>query len=366
MYEHKFKYEIATQEIRRDINNNIFHGKKLPSDEELMDKYKIGRRTLRHALDILANEGTIARIQRKGTLIMNRQKSLTINQQIAVVMSHPHDTNDIMYQAIIQEIVERNYFCITTLFDQGERDPEKRCKAIERLNILLNSPIAGILALGDGYYRYPFMDGHSQLPSVFLKTFESYEPIPDRAVFCDFEFAGYLATSHLAKLGHRRIVLFFFRPGYLERDLFPTTTQSPFNFEQGYRRAMNEFGLQEFAQSVERDSDEKNNELIIRGLLSGKERATGVVCIQDSNAAKFVDIALDMRIKVPEELAVIGTYNTIWGQKSRVPLTSISLEEAKVGKEAVNILFSSDPKSKLIKIPPKLVIRDSCGGKARF
>ena len=364
MIKHRYKYEMVADEIRQAINDNTFNRKVLPGEKELMARYNIGRRTLSHALTNLTREGTIKRVQRKGSVIMARENAMTLSDQIAVIMTRPNEANEIMYQTIIQGIVDHNHFCITTLFDHEEKDEARRQQKISKLHQLLNSPIAGIIALGEGYYRYPFMSGHEDVPSVFLKCFESKDPLPGKGVFCDFAAAARIATEHLISGGHQNIALYFFQPQSVKAGTEIIVSEHPTSlFIASYWKTMKEHGLSECSRVVFRsDQDDGNtHELTMRGMLTGEDRPTAIICCSDNEAAQFVELAQQLKIKVPEELAIIGMYDTPWCQRSPVKLTSISMEEKTVGQEAVKLLLSPNNKHEIVKVPPKLIIRESCG-----
>lgn len=60
--------------IKQSIESNTFSaGDMLPSENELSEKYKISRMTVKQALDSLANEGLVKRIKGKGTFVADKK-----------------------------------------------------------------------------------------------------------------------------------------------------------------------------------------------------------------------------------------------------------------------------------------------------
>lgn len=60
--------------INRSIDNKTYlPGDILPSENELSDKYKISRMTVKQALDSLASEGIVKRIKGKGTFVAEKK-----------------------------------------------------------------------------------------------------------------------------------------------------------------------------------------------------------------------------------------------------------------------------------------------------
>jgi len=103
-------------------------------------------------------------------------------------------------------------------------------------------------------------------------------------------------------------------------------------------------------------------ELLIKGLLLDEEnRPDAIICSFDSVAVKIITVAEKIGIRVPEDLAVIGIYNTPWCTESPVSLTSISLRPEEMAERAVQVLLAEHaPEHKIIKIKPELIIRRSC------
>ncbi|WP_030871079.1 GntR family transcriptional regulator [Streptomyces sp. NRRL F-2747] len=66
-------YRELAEELRCRIDAGEFSGdRKLPSIEQLMDEYGAARQTIRSAIGVLADEGTVVPVRKVGTLIRNR------------------------------------------------------------------------------------------------------------------------------------------------------------------------------------------------------------------------------------------------------------------------------------------------------
>ena len=67
-----FLYIQLYNKFKENIENNIWaEGIKLPSEYELMEKYKVSRDTIRKSLQRLAQEGYVYRQAGKGTFVNN-------------------------------------------------------------------------------------------------------------------------------------------------------------------------------------------------------------------------------------------------------------------------------------------------------
>lgn len=74
------KYYIIKQQLTTQINSGILAPEdKLPSENKLMQQFDVSRITVRKALDELAMEGLIYRIQGKGTYVKGTHKSVSLS-----------------------------------------------------------------------------------------------------------------------------------------------------------------------------------------------------------------------------------------------------------------------------------------------
>lgn len=107
----------------------------------------------------------------------------------------------------------------------------------------------------------------------------------------------------------------------------------------------------------------------VERLWSGKgERPDALFCGNDQIARGAVDALRERGIRVPEDVSVIGFDNwEIVAGQTRPPLTSIDMELKELGRQAgltVLALAEGRPVEPGVrKLPCRLVVRQSCGGK---
>jgi DNA-binding LacI/PurR family transcriptional regulator len=88
----------------------------------------------------------------------------------------------------------------------------------------------------------------------------------------------------------------------------------------------------------------------------------------DLSALGFIDALTKFKLKVPEDVAIIGFDDIASGSLSPNSLTTVHQPTDKIGKLAVKNLLkmihgeSVDPHNKRI-LNPKLIVRESCGAK---
>ncbi|QFT09258.1 EAL domain-containing protein [Vibrio sp. THAF190c] len=89
-----------------------------------------------------------------------------------------------------------------------------------------------------------------------------------------------------------------------------------------------------------------------------------VITINDNQALGVVEACQELGIRVPQDLAVVGSMDTLEGAFSEPPLTSIREPLFELGRAAaieVIAQIEGEPPVDEVKIPTSVVIRESCG-----
>ena len=354
----KFKYEAVADSLREGVRHGEYSTGRIPSESELMVRFKVGKITVYKALKLLVDEGVLKRVQGKGTFVNGvHGKSLTISGQVPVVMSHSGHYYSALAGHIRRFLYERDLFSIP--MDHHQNNSNKLSKpAIKHLSLLLNSKIYGVIYDGNAYHERLFMNEYSHLRTVAVCSFDAPGEIPGSSVLVDFKMGASKTVEYLAGKGHRRIILLTHYP-----DFFPI--QDPIHAARhpvtqtvaGYENSMNKLGLKEFCEVVVRD--DKNVDDLIRGLLSRSERPDAIICGADIIALKVIMAAFTLGVRVPEDLSVVGMYNTPWTEESPVKITSVGFREELVAEKAVELLATETWEKRAIVIEPEIIERRS-------
>src|SRR5919198_1464384 len=145
----------------------------------------------------------------------------------------------------------------------------------------------------------------------------------------DERTAGELATQHLIDLGHERI-------GYVAGpDHYLPTRQKA----AGRRSALRAAGLDPDGLVANGDDfTVEAGRAALRRLLVGKRRPTGVICSSDLMAIGALQEAGEQRLRVPEDLSIVGFDGieaTAWTNPA---LTTVEQPIAEIAETAVNAL----------------------------
>jgi LacI family transcriptional regulator len=181
------------------------------------------------------------------------------------------------------------------------------------------------------------------------------------AVATDNVQVGRLATEHLIRLGHRRI-------GHLRGD---GSSVSADRFE-GYKQALAKRKLR-FDKNLVRKCGllESEGYEAMRSWLAESEVPRAIFAVNDPAAIGAMQALEEVGLRAGKDVALVGAGNIHYGAMLRVPLTTISWSRRDMGHNAASLLIdliegkSESAKPRHITLPLELVIRDSCGARAK-
>lgn len=357
----KYKYQAVADLLRENIRSGLYPTGELPDEKALMKQFDVGKITVYNALKLLTEEGIISRVQGKGTFVNGIfGQSLTISGQVAVIMNHIGHYYSNLARHIRALLFEHCLYSIPVDYLSVEAaERAKDVRIIDRLSLLLNSNIHGVIYDGNGYAKFPFMDNYPHMRSVVVNYFDSPGEACGGAVLIDFEKGAVKAVRYLAGKGHKRILLLTHRPREFPIQDPDHARRHPVNqINNGYLTTMAEYGLAEFCEILLRGED--NIDDLIRGILSRTaNRPDAIVCSADNMALKIIMTAFTMGIRIPEDLSVIGMYDTPWAEESPIKITSLSFKEEAIAQNAVRLIAARSWEKETIHIEPELIIRRS-------
>ena len=334
------KYKEVADQLRHEIlNQNLYTGtKKLPTEQELMERYHVSRQTVRQALSILLAENLIEKRQGSGTYLSDQALSPAhTSGSIAILTPFAGDAT---FPAMLWDIqtvlsgagLQSQVFSTENHFDR-ERDI---------LQSLQKQPPRGILAVGSRTaFPNPNLDLYRKLlaSGTSIVFFENgYPDLPEVPCFSPDEFSGgYLIASCLIRQGHEKIA------GIFRRD-----DRCGLLRWHGYSCALRDHGAAFCDRHVFwYDSAEKNGltdpfdtvslSAFLDEILPG---CTAVVC-QDDEAAYFLIRELQRRgVRIPYDLSVTGFGNSYFSEIAPVRITTLSTGNTKLWMSAARALLA--------------------------
>jgi LacI family transcriptional regulator len=180
----------------------------------------------------------------------------------------------------------------------------------------------------------------------------------------DDEAVGALATEHLIEVGCKRIA-------HLRG---PENSPGKGRLK-GYLDALGKNKLTSLPGfiSTQRMVDVQSKESgadLMKQLLALSPRPDGVFCYNDPMAIGAIHSILDAGLRVPEDIAVIGSGNLHYDAELRVPLSSIDQQTEQIGERAGRLTLSlleskTRPRNKAFVLQPQLVVRASSDRKVK-
>ncbi len=241
---------------------------------------------------------------------------------------------------------------------QGEPQQEDLC-----IQDLLGHQVEGLVSCPceDGSGRALQQLVKSRLPIV---TVDSQSDLPFTDITVDREEGAYLQVKHLAEIGRRRIA-------FLTRGLEGGWTMN--QRIRGYRRACKDYGIEFDDRMLLLDSnlhDEpfRGGKVSAQRLLDGGRTFDGLVAFCDRTAFGAMLVFSHARVRMPQDVAVIGFDDDPMAVDSQPSLSTIR-QPRELGQMAVRLLVDQieagngfapgkRQNTKLV-LKPQLVVRES-------
>ncbi len=219
------------------------------------------------------------------------------------------------------------------------------------LNFIKNKLVDGIIFTSPAMRHKALSELAKDYPIVLCNEYERNTQAP--VVTIDNEEAGYDAVNHLIRLGHKKIAL-----------IGSCQVRSGYERELGYRKALKEVGIEINESYIIRDVGSYKGGIIgVKKLLALKEKPTALFCISDLIAIGAIKQLKKNKLRVPEDIAVIGFDNNRIANMYDPSLTTIAQPRYDIGKKAMELMIkrikgnlTSNP---IIKLQHELIIRDS-------
>jgi DNA-binding LacI/PurR family transcriptional regulator len=196
------------------------------------------------------------------------------------------------------------------------------------------------------------------VPAVLVDNY-----VVDQALHCvvaDNVTAGYLATRHLLRLGHRRIGLL----------AGPRKYRSLVDRQEGYLDALTEYEVPVdrslMPPPTHHAGGQKGYQQMLR-LLELPEPPTAVVAISDKTAFGALEALKERGLQIPKDMALVSMDDVEESAHTTPPLTTVRVPRAEMGAEAVRrllaLLRGEAPRPTKTTLYTQLVVRESCGAR---
>ncbi len=350
------KYVTLSNQLKEEIlSGKYLLGEKLPTENELAEKYNYSRQTVRSALNILVEDNIIEKRQGSGNTIISTGYQSKSN---IVALLIPRDDVD-HYQAIIDDInsvLFRENLYIEIMITGNLITKEK--EYLE--NILINNYAGIIVEPCKSALPNPNIALYQKIlrrsPVIFL--YASYKELYN-SVFVggDYYQVGYQLTRHLINRGHKNII------GIFKGDDIPGSQKYSGMIEALldsklpiYEENILFYSTHQLSQIIS-NNDYSLFETFIKNAIG---KASGIVCYNDEIASILINICQAMGIDVPGQLSIVGNDNNSFATSGSISITTIGFSRS-LGREAAK-LFISAKKGEAVKstlLPYNMYERES-------
>jgi DNA-binding LacI/PurR family transcriptional regulator len=353
------KYRVIYNALLEALKNGEYEaGKKLPSENELVEQFGASRPTVGRALAQLENEGLIVRRAGSGTFarIPNRQDTFIFGLLIpglgateifepicrGISMARVGGHHDLLWGPTLSPAAS------------PEAQVEELCKYYIRrgVNGIFFAPLELMGGKDEVNRRITTAFDEAGIPVVLLDR--DICEFPQRSRFdlvgINNHRAGFVITQHVMDAGARRIV-FFARPNSAS-----TVSARALGCSEAVRQA-NDASL-EVTTHIGDPSDSAE----VRKLID-RFRPDAIVCANDITAGQIMTSLNALGIRVPSEIKVTGMDDIRYAQMLQTPLTTIQQPCLDIGVAALSTMLdrASHPNmpARDVFIDFKLVIRES-------
>lgn len=349
------KYLVVQEWIRSEINKaNYINGDKIPSENDLMEKFGFSRQTIRLAISNLESQGYLEKIKGSGTYVNIKDKdshSTRETRNIGVILRY---LDTYSYPDIIkglEAVLTQNGYNISLGITNNQLEKETAL-----LNSMIDKKVDGLIIEGcktaipnpnkDIYYNIK-----KEIPCLFING--CYPGLKMPVICLDDIDGGSIATNFLINMGHKNIAT-----------VFNSDDVRGLKRYEGYTNALltanipvnDHNALWYTTEDIEDDIFEYRFKQIYTKRFSG---CSAIICYNDNIALKIIDILKSMNIKPFEEVSIISFDNSTAAENNG--LTSVGHIKSDFGSRVaecfIKQLKTGVPTN--LKLKSELIIRDS-------
>jgi LacI family transcriptional regulator len=228
------------------------------------------------------------------------------------------------------------------LISATEWDHEKELKCLDSL---MQRQVDGII----------FCPGALDVDSAIYKNIMKHHfPL----ILYNMTLKGISSISSDYKNGMHEALCLLKENGH-ERVAFISSTIGNTNKKNEFKKACSRFGIEAIYIYEKNWKGPSWNLNVFKKLGTGNSKIKAAIVSADHLAQMFIGFLNRQNISVPEDIDIISIDGTCWGTYGYPALTSIKQDRISLMEKAIVLLLNPSEKPECVKVPTKLIIRDS-------
>ena len=363
------KHRAIYQQLASEIASGKYRANgRLPSETQLVRRFKASRPTVGRALHELEQQGMISRRQGAGTFVKSQSGKAAETSglpQLGIIIPALRHTE--IFEAICGELANLARVHDFLFWSENRRSltGESLISVEEAEALSMRFIERGV----SGVFFVPFehrADREATNRQIAERLKQAGIPVvlldrdlgafPRRSEFdvvgVDNFTGGYTLAEHLIKLSARRL-------GYVMRPLTASTVDARI---AGARTAMQAHGLSPAKNFVQ--TGDPLDLKFVRSIVQSKS-FDALLCTSDHLAAQLLQTLNRLGVQVPRDLRLVGFDNVPFANLLTVPLTTMEQPCRDIATVAFSALHerltNAAMPARTLLVAPRLVIRESCG-----
>ena len=357
------KYLGIIESLRSDLNAGRYRpGARLPSEAELVRRFKVSRMTVVKAIQQLQQEGLVMRRPGSGTYAASANPPESEGQAFGLLIPELGQTE--IFEPICRGMMRspsvKNHSLswghALSTSEHKEEEAEHLCRRYieQRVAGVFFAPLEFSEHREDVNARILGRLSSAGIPVVLLDR--DIGQYPSRSdydlVSLDNRRAGFVVTDHLIRQGASRIA-FFAREN---------SAESVDHRIVGYREALYSHGLPILRELVLR-GDAADQAFVKRALTDLK--IDSIMCANDLTAATLMQTLLALGVRIPEDIRLAGVDDVKYANLLPIPLTTLRQPCDEIGAASMSAMLErvQNPHlpARAILVKGDLVVRRSSG-----
>ncbi len=339
----------------------------LPGCRELADEYGVSYVTATNAIKHLAAEGLVEPIRGRGVFVRTpsptNKNTTKSSAQVGVLLPTGGDLFHDFFSAFLETLELFPRFKAVALSNKVPTDNWTNLERREQISRHLGAGYKALIIDGTRHFDFKTLHEFSDsMPALtFVMHFESELDFPNANVIIpDYERAGYLAAEYLLERGVEQLIVLSFE----ELDEMKRRSNGSrldcydYRILDGIENKLTANGLNiaEKCLILRSPADSTAIDESVINLM--RKKRCGFIAVGDQRAVQLYQIPTASALLPGRDFYAVGLYNTSWADKLQPGLTSISIDEEKIGQLAAKSAIE-DWHGRKITIEPQIILRSS-------